>query len=108
MGNTCAICGLEIDSMDRMYGRAMEGKEGEVHVYCRLMEAGVVPECPLADSVVPKPCNKDCLQARMHSNRDTCGCECENVVCQIGKSVRALRSRHLIKWEGYVPTRMRG
>lgn len=103
MVERCRICGLEIESMDRMSGRVVSYRGGEAHSYCRVIKAGVVPDCPLADNVTPRPCTNQCLQAKNCPNAPECGCCCENLVCQIGQSVRVLRARGEVPWHGYVP-----
>lgn len=103
MDIACLICGFHIDAIERMYGRISRYKHGEAHIYCINIEAGKVPECPLADNVTPKPCTNLCVQAQECSAGIQCNCRCDNLLCQIGQSVRALRSKGMIRWKGYVP-----
>lgn len=102
MKNNCLICELEIESIDREYGRVVKWRGGEAHAYCRVIQAGVVPECPIPH---PTDCTNLCVQARACENQAFCGCKCENIHCQIGKSVRALRAKGLMPWEGYIPVK---
>ncbi len=90
-----------------MYGRVVLCNEGEAHSYCRVMEAGDVPECPLADDITPKPCTNLCIQMQECTGKTGCSCHCENLLCQIGQSVRSMRSKGLISRKGYVPLELR-
>ena len=105
--NECAICGLEISSLDRYSGRVVEMKNREVHSWCRVIKMGIVPECPLYNNITPKPCSNECVQARKCTSEEICNCKCENLLCQIGVSVRELRAKGMMPWQGYIPMKLR-
>lgn len=94
MSDRCAICGLPVEYVDRRSGRVARYKGAEVHSYCRVLITGSIPECPLSGNVQPLPECASCCQAMNCSKPGRCGCE--NMVCQIGKSVRALREQSKI------------
>jgi hypothetical protein len=107
MTDNCGICGLEIADIDRHSGRVGKFRGVEVHSWCQVIRVGVVPECPLADCITPKPCTNQCVQAKACPTSPDCGCCCDNMLCQIGQSVRELRSKGEIGWKGYVPIEAR-
>lgn len=90
MSKICVICGLPIEGLDCLY-RVTQYKGVEVHSYCRVLILGSIPECPLSGGVQPAPECISCCQAMNCNKPGRCGCK--NMVCQIGKSVRALRSQ---------------
>lgn len=107
MTDYCIFCDLEIRDIDRYHGRVVELQNGEAHTWCRVINSGVVPECPLALSVKPPPCTNLCVQAQFAEPEEDCSSICENLLCQIGKSVRALRAFGKIDWDGYIPKEIR-
>jgi len=98
---TCNICLLPIQNIDEIHGRISKNENGTIHSYCNAINYGIVPECPLYENLEPKPCSNECVQAKTCETYNTCKCDCENSVCQIGQSVRALRSAGKIPWDGY-------
>jgi len=99
----CLICDLELKTIDRINGRVVEYQAGEAHAYCRLIRANVVPNCPLADQVTPRPCTDHCLQAKICTGAPECACCCDSLACRIGQAVRALRARGEVRWHGHAP-----
>ena len=100
---SCSICGMPIQQIDRVHGRVARTSNGEVHAYCRVIQLGMIPECPLYEGLQPKPCSNDCVQAKACPSKGCTNCVCDNVVCQIGQSVRALRAQGRLPLVGYVP-----
>jgi hypothetical protein len=105
--NNCVICGLEFDSMHRRYNYVVKLREGEAHPHCKILRMGVVPECPFYENITPRPCSNECVQARLCPNSKKCNCKCENLGCDIGQSVIALRAEGKIPWKGYIPLEIR-
>lgn len=91
MGRRCVICGLPIEDMDRFFGRVTQYKSAEAHSYCRVLTTGAIPECPLSESLQPSPECTSCCQAMDCSKLPRC--DCQNLKCQIGHSVRVLREQ---------------
>jgi hypothetical protein len=109
MNNICDICGLVISERHIERGRVLRSKKTMVHSFCKVIQEGIVPECPLYDGINPKPCSNLCIQAQACTNEDisNCRCKCENLDCSIGQSVRQLRSKGILPWSGYIPINLR-
>src|ERR1700690_2575981 len=105
--SNCSICGTEITALNRMANRVIESADGEAHSFCRVIVAGMVPECPLYEGIEPRPCSNDCLQAQACQSDQECSCKCENMNCSVGQAVHALRLKGVVQWNGYLPGKLR-